>query len=114
MIAPACGEKLAPIIRWQAIALVADHARWGFAGAGHHGQGVCEFAIPGGEEVRTAPAIAKPVTVVATRNDLDETTWRATVGVVVHSKHASKTVECGCKRIPESSGQMGQPGSVEL
>ena len=104
VIAPGGHQQATSVRRGQVVRLVGEHAARGLSGAGNHGQGPGQLAIPGSEWVHAFAAVAESITVIAPFHDVQEPAGRPRVGVVVHREEASELVEGKTEGIPEAGG----------
>ena len=102
MIAPASDEQRAKIVCGKPIGFVADDSRGGFARSRNHRQRAGKFTVPTRKRMSPLASVAEPITVIATGNDMQQATRRATVRVVVERKKVAESIEATGVRIPES------------
>ena len=104
MVAPGGHQQVAAVVLGQVVRLVGEHAAGRLAGAGDHGQGAGQLAVPGRERVQALAAVAEPIAVIAPFHDVQEPARRTRVGVVVHGEEPAEGVEGDVERIPEAGG----------
>ena len=105
MIPPTGDQQITDVLVGQAVGFVGNDSRGRFAGPGHHGQGPGNLAIPTRERMKARPAVAEPVSVIASFDDVHQTTrWQA-VGVVVDAEETPERVNAIGVRVPEAGGE---------
>ncbi len=102
VVAPGRDEQGTTVRTRQAVRLVDDQARRRLARAGDHRQHAGQIAVPGGQGVEAAPAVAEAVAVVAALHDMEQPAGWPRIGVIVHGEESAKRIERLVERIPEA------------
>lgn len=102
MIAPASNEERAEIVGGEAIRFIRDDPRRSFPRPRDHWQRAGNLAVPRGEGMRPAAAVAEAVAVIAPFDDVQQPAGGAAVGIVVDGEEPPEGIDAARMRIPEA------------